>query len=91
MSKRNRSIGDRLKNSRSNTWQLEICNEWAIKWEKDQMNIVKMLEAAIRNNDYDNLCRATGQLKTVTKKRFSAIPNIFNNLADTELKGLKKY
>jgi len=60
--------------------KLEIVTDWATSWENDQMQLIKQLEAAIRSNDFDALCIATGQLKAVTQKRFEGFASIIEDL-----------
>lgn len=79
MSKR-RSIGERLQKARSPEVIAEIVTDWSADWRRDQMDIVRQLETAIQTMDYDALCSATGQLKSVTEKRFDGLAGVVRRL-----------
>ena len=78
-----RSISQRLQRAKSPELKQEIAQEWAISWYQEQMALIAKLEHAIQNNNIDQLCVATGQLKAVTSKRFDALPNVLNSLKIT--------
>lgn len=79
MTKR-RSIGERLKSARSSEAIRETVTDWAADWRRDQMDIVRQFERAVQAMDYDALCSATGQLKSVTEKRFEGLAGIVRRL-----------
>jgi hypothetical protein len=84
MSKRKRALSEKLKNTNSKQYQLELSKDWSANWKEDQLGLVRMLETAIKTKSHDGLCIATGQLKTVTKKRFGALENAFDTLASSD-------
>ncbi len=73
---KHRSIKQRLERAKDSALRLEIAQTWAREWEVEVMGIVGQLERAIGNDDYDLLCRSTGQLKEVQRKRMSALSNV---------------
>lgn len=85
MTKR-RSIGERLKSARSPEAISATVTDWAADWRRDQMDIVRQLEQAIGDDpaamDWDDLCSATGQLKSVTEKRFDGLAGVIRRLTD---------
>jgi len=48
------------------------------------MGLIYDLEQGIQRQDYDLLCRATGQLKAVAEKRFKALPNVLTRFITPE-------
>lgn len=81
MTKR-RSIGERLKSARSPDAKRKAVTDWSRDWQRDQEDIVRQLETALRTNDYDAMCSATGQLKAVTEKRFTGLAGVLRRLTD---------
>ena len=75
-----RSLGQRLRRAGSAGVRREIITDWADTWLAEQQHIVQMLEQAIKTDDYGLYCRATGQLKTVTDKRFNGLLNAIKNM-----------
>lgn len=82
MKKNHLSVNQRLKRVRALEVKKEIAFDWVQGWQADHDDLIRQLERAIRNDDYDLLCRATGQLKAVGQKRFEALPKILVHLAD---------
>ncbi len=80
MSAKNRSIRQRLARAGSPEVQLETALDWAAAWHREQSNLVRMLGKAIKDDNYDQLCIVTGQLKAVTIKKFAALPNVISKL-----------
>ncbi|BFH18371.1 hypothetical protein WJ0W_007180 [Paenibacillus melissococcoides] len=83
MKKNHLSVNQRLKRVRKLEVKKEIALDWVEGWQEEHDDLIRQLERAIRNDDYDLLCRATGQLKTVGQKRFEALPKILVHLADS--------
>lgn len=82
MKNNHKSISQRLRSARKVETKKEIALDWAQNWQEDHDDLIRKLERAIRTDDYDLLCRVTGQLKTVGQKRFEALPKILAHLAD---------
>ena len=85
LSKR-RSIGERLKAARSPEARLETVTDWVADWRRDQMDIVRQLEQAIGDDpaamDWDDLSSATGQLRSVTERRFEGLAGLVRRLTE---------
>lgn len=83
---KHRSIGQRLKSARSPEALHATLADWAADWRRDQMDILRQLELAIGDDpeaiDYDALCSATGQLRSVTEKRFEGLVGVIRRLTD---------
>lgn len=62
----------------------EILTDWSGSWKAEQLGLITQLEQAIKADDYDQLCIATGQLKAMSNKRFDALPNIFSKLTSDQ-------
>ncbi|MGN7457473.1 hypothetical protein ACTHPH_21900 [Paenibacillus pasadenensis] len=75
------SVGQRIKKAGTLARQEEIALAWAEDWQAEYDRLIRSLEAAVRHNDYDQLCRMTGQLKAVGQKKFSALPGVIRALA----------
>lgn len=84
MNKKSRSIKERLQRAKNPDTQREIIEEWVESWHAEHCNLIARLEQAIKSDNYDELCIATGQLKTVHEKKFKAIPNIINTLSNID-------
>lgn len=76
----NRSISQRIKRAKSIETKREIIGDWANSWKNEQCSLIIRLGQAVKDNDYDELCIVTGELSAVTKKKFDALPNVFNLL-----------
>jgi len=75
-----RSINQRLNRAGSLTVKKEIALDWAISWRNEQSELMRKLGQAVKDDDFDALCIITGQLKAVTDKRFTALPNVIEHL-----------
>lgn len=82
MKKRHLSIGQKLKRAKTVEAKRATAIEWSQGWQEEHERLVQMLERSIQTNDYDLVCRATGQLKAVGKKRFDALPRVIQNLTE---------
>lgn len=71
-----RSVSQRLKRAKSAEGKAAVLADWSKSWETEVFGLIRQIEHGIRTNDYDLLCRATGQLKAVSGKRFHALPNV---------------
>jgi len=58
---------------------------WASAWEKEQNDLLKRLGIAVRDDDYDALCKCTGQLKKMSGKKFMALSNSLQILLDRDV------
>lgn len=76
----NRSISQRLKRAAELATKREIALEWAEAWQKEQEELVRRLGQAVATNDFDNLCKITGQLRAVSEKKLQSLPKIINIL-----------
>lgn len=84
MKKKHRSISQLLDRAKSAELKRAVMINWSKSWENETMELIRNLERAVRTMDYDQLCINTGQLKAVAQKRFSALPNIFLRLIETD-------
>ncbi|MEC4091617.1 hypothetical protein [Pseudoalteromonas rubra] len=75
-----RSISQRLERAKSTDARLSLVSDWSANWQGEQESLIKAMEQAIRDDDYHALCRTLGQLKTVTAKRFEALPRVLEKL-----------
>ncbi|MFB5269352.1 hypothetical protein ACE41H_21570 [Paenibacillus enshidis] len=83
-SKQPRSIGQRLEKAKSLESKKKIALDWATNWKNEHERLIKDLERAIIEDDYDLLCRATGQLKVVGQKRFNALPRVLSHISEVQ-------
>jgi hypothetical protein len=83
MKQKHLSISQRLRKAQSPEAKKAVALAWAKSWKEDHDELIRDLEHAIRTNDYDLLCIATGQLKAVGQKRFDALPRVLSHLAET--------
>lgn len=79
-----RSINQRLKRAKSPAAKSEIISEWVSSWKHEQNQLIKSLEKAVSQDNYDNTCIALGQLKTVLDKKMSALPGVFLDLINDD-------
>lgn len=82
MKQKHLSIGQRLKKARRPETKRQVALNWVENWKDDHDQLIRSLERAIQTDDYDLLCRTTGQLKAVGEKRFAALPNVILHFAD---------
>lgn len=75
-----RSISQRILTAGSAEAKRATAIEWADNWQTEHERLIQVLERAIRTDDYDLLCRTTGQLKAVGQKRFEALPKVLLHL-----------
>ncbi|WP_217562823.1 hypothetical protein [Paenibacillus sp. GbtcB18] len=75
-----KSIGQRLESAKSTISKEAAAFDWAASWKSEHEELVRQLERAVRTNDYDLLCKVTGQLKAVHEKKFEALPKVLENL-----------
>lgn len=85
MSQQHRSISQRLKRAKSVESKQEAAQDWAANWQREQAGLIRDLEQAISNDDYDQLCIVSGQLKAVTEKRFDALPKVITALIGADI------
>lgn len=75
-----RSITQRMDKAKSTGRKLEVIQDWTTNWEEEQFELITQLEQAIKNDDYDLLCRTTGQLKAVSDKKFNGLSHALEKL-----------
>lgn len=78
--KNHRTITERIKRARTKERLLELTAEWVDKWETEQVELIRRLGNAIANDDYDEECICTGQLRAITEKRFTGLRNSVKEL-----------
>lgn len=76
MSRQHRSITQRLSRAKSPEAKREAALDWAANWAQEQSGLIRDLESALARDNYDDLCRAVGQIKTVSEKRLQALPKV---------------
>ena len=81
---KHKSIGQRLKTDKPIEHKLMVAQSWVTEWEAQHSKLIAQLERSIQNDDYDQLCIATGQLKVEAKKRFTALPNVLNVISQID-------
>jgi hypothetical protein len=77
-----KSISQQLRQYTTLARRQKVLAEWITSWQQDQFDLIKQLEQAIKTDNYDNLCIATGQLKEVTLKRFEGLNNVIKILLE---------
>ena len=80
MGHKTRSISQRIEKAKYTDRKCEVIQDWASYWEEEQFELITQLEQAIKNDDYDLLCRTTGQLKAVSDKKFDGLSNALEKL-----------
>lgn len=53
-----------------------IFNEWVSKWQNEQRWLLRCLDEAIGNHNHDKITIYCGQLRAITKKKFTALYNM---------------
>ena len=84
MSQQQRSISQRLKKAKSPESKLATVIEWSQSWESEHNALIKRLEQALSNDNYDANCIALGELKAASSKKFNALPNVLKVLLNQE-------
>ena len=64
-----KSISQRLSSTKDAAIKTKIASDWAANWNKEQTELIYDLGQAVKDNDFDQLCIITGQLKAVSEKR----------------------
>jgi hypothetical protein len=77
-----RSITQRLQRAKSPEARRAVVTDWAANWRNEQMGLIRDLERALKADDYDQLCIATGQLKAVSEKRLSGLACVVDALTN---------
>jgi hypothetical protein len=75
-----RSITQRLKRAKSTEAKTEVALAWAAEWQREQFALIRLIEQGISRDDYDLLCRTTGQLKEMSRKRLPALCRVIDLL-----------
>jgi lactate dehydrogenase-like 2-hydroxyacid dehydrogenase len=78
------TISQRLQKAKRQSVKIEVAQDWAKNWQAEMFSLILDLEKAVSSDDYDAMCRATGQIKAVTIKRFDALPKVLNAIALAE-------
>lgn len=71
-----KSISQRLDRAKTAEAKVSTLVSWSKSWERETMGLISQLETVIQTHDYDRLCIATGQLKAVCQKHFTALPSV---------------
>ena len=80
-----RSIGERLARAGSLSVRREIAHDWHANWVQDHDAEVRAIERALQRGAIQEAGRALGRLKTLSDKRFAALPNVIEALADDDM------
>jgi len=80
-----RTITKLLRKNYSVTKKRDLVVRWANSWEKEQAELIDRLGVAIKDDDYDELCICTGQLKEMSSKKFTALINCLCILLDEKI------
>jgi hypothetical protein len=80
MSRKNRSIKQRLERAQSQAQRLEIAHDWAARWYKEQNAIIGCLVHAQEIRNWDAVKIYTLQMETVIKKMYT-IHSVLNTIA----------
>ncbi|MBL1261142.1 MAG: hypothetical protein COB33_011480 [Thiotrichaceae bacterium] len=78
------SITQLLRKNYSCAEKKELALNWVDAWQLDQSKCITRLGIAVKNNDFDEQCIAVGQLKELSLKRFSALPNVIDAAFEAE-------
>jgi hypothetical protein len=82
--KNTRSISAKLKHSKSAEESNLIIAVWHQAWHEEQIRYIRRLEYAIANDSYDDLCIATGRLKSLTTRKFRGLETILKHYQHQE-------
>lgn len=77
-----RSISQRLQKAKSKESKQITALDWAANWQSEYSGLIYHLEQAIKNDNYDEFCIATGQLKAIGLKRFTGLQSVIKLLSD---------
>lgn len=77
-----RSVNQRLQRAKSKSSKQAVLDEWANSWQQEQAQLIRQLGKAIADDDYDQQCILIGELKTVSAKKFEALPKLLRTILD---------
>lgn len=79
------SIGERLRKAGTLAVRREIAHDWARAWQDEHDQLIRNLERAVGQGRTTEAGRWVGQIKTVAEKKFAALPNVIDKLADEDM------
>ncbi len=74
--RRERAISNRLQKAKRPEALAEVVASWIANWEKEQSDLIDRLGAAVAQDDFDAQSICVGELREVTKKRFTGLRNV---------------
>lgn len=84
MKRKSKSVGVELKKKKTYQAQQRLLSNWVQNWNDDQINVIKQLEYAARNNIRGDVFHMIDQLKGMTDKRFIALNNVLSIISDPD-------
>lgn len=75
-----RSISQRLKRAKSRDARQATLQKWTQAWQQEQSALIWRIGKAIADDDFDAACIAVGELKSVSVKKFEALPKVLEVL-----------
>ena len=78
---KHRSITQLVRRCRDPQTRLEIALAWAAEWERDQSNLVALLDQAQQQGDLRQVYNLLTQLHSSQTKRFDALPGVLRSVA----------
>lgn len=75
-----RSINQRLKRAKSPESKAAALSDWAASWQNEQMMLIDKLGKANAKDDFDAMSILIGELRTMSAKKFEALPGVLSSL-----------
>jgi len=82
--KKSKSIGRKLKETKTYQSQERALTSWVENWKNDQYNVISQLRAAAMRDDHGEIMHMIDQLNGMTEKRFTALYNVSRIVSDPE-------
>lgn len=82
--KKNKSVGQRLKQAKSYQKQEEVLLDWAENWKNDQEDTIYKLRQAAWDDDHGEIMHMIDQLIGMTEKRFTALNNVVKTVSNPD-------
>jgi hypothetical protein len=82
---KHRSIGERLRKTKSLSVRQEIALEWAVDWINDHDQTLAQVERHLGQRQIAEAGLCLGQLKALNDKLMSALPRVIEALTDDDI------
>lgn len=84
MAHKPRSVGERMRSTKSLEFRRGIAVEWYDRWRSQHELLITAMEEAASIENIGLVRKNLGQLKEMSRKNFDALPGIIRRLSDPE-------